>query len=57
MPWSQILVALAVIFLVGHLLLDLRTIGSTLRHPKDLALTLLTVGFLVGHIVLDFIGG
>lgn len=57
MDWSLILVILAVVFLVGHILLDVRTIAKTVAHPRDFYWTAATLFALGGHLILDFING
>ena len=55
---GTILFWLALVFLFGHLSLDMRAL---VRIPgnnhKDILWTVATIVFLTGHIILDFVGG
>lgn len=51
------LVVLALVFLIAHLFLDARALVVSVRHPKDILLTIITVVTLTGHLALDWIRG
>ena len=57
MSWGTALVVLALVFLTAHLLLDARALVVSVRHPKDILLTVITVVTLIGHLALDWLGG
>ena len=48
---ASALLLLGFVFLAGHLLLDVRQLGTTLRHPRDFAWTAATLLFFVGHLL------
>ncbi|KKL79246.1 hypothetical protein LCGC14_2016790 [marine sediment metagenome] len=53
---GTIVAVLALVFLIGHVVLDMRALVHNVRHPKDMALTIATMVFLGGHLILDWIG-
>ena len=54
MTVADVLLILTVVFLVGHLLADTRSLVHMRHHKKDW-LTLAGMAALGGHLVLDFI--
>ena len=50
----MILVALVLLFLVLHLVLDMRMLLHSVRHPQDALLTVATIVVLLVHLVLDY---
>jgi hypothetical protein len=49
------LLVLAGVFLVAHLLADVRSMALAVHHPKDLLWTTATLVALVGHLILDYV--
>ena len=50
----MILVTLVLVFLVLHLVLDMRMLVNSIRHPQDMLLTVATIIVLLVHLVLDY---
>lgn len=50
------LMLLAIVFVVAHLIADLRSMVLTIRHPKDGIWTALTLAALMGHLAFDYLG-
>ena len=50
------LLVLAGAFLFAHVLMDVRSVCRSVRHPEDLAWTVTTLTILVGHLIMDYIG-
>ena len=50
------LLVLAGAFLFAHVLMDVRSVYRSARHPEDLAWTVTTLTILVGHLIMDYIG-
>jgi hypothetical protein len=55
MSWASGLIVLAGVFLAAHLIMDVRAVALTARHPKDLSWTAATLIILTGHIILDYV--
>lgn len=61
MTFGDLLAVVAVVFLAGHLLTDMRALRRVVRfgkdgeHQADAVWTVLTVVFLIGHIILDWV--
>ena len=55
MSVGDVLLYLTVLFLVGHLALDMRSLFKAVRHT-DALWTIATISFLVGHLVMDYVG-
>lgn len=55
MSLSDVLLFVTVLFLAGHLLLDIRVMVKAVGHRRDMLLTTLTIVFLVGHLITDYV--
>ena len=53
---SEWLLVLAGAFLLAHILMDVRSVYRSVRHPEDLAWTAATLAVLAGHLIMDYIG-
>lgn len=49
------LLLLAALFLISHVALDVRSLYRNVRHPQDLAWSVITLAVLVGHLAFDFL--
>ncbi len=55
MSLSDGLLYVTVLFLAGHLVLDIRTLMMAVGHRRDMLLTTLTIVFLIGHLITDYV--
>ena len=47
---------LGVAFLIVHVLMDLRSMVLSVRHPKDMAWSVATVAVFIGHFITAHMG-
>ena len=52
---SDGLLYVTVLFLAGHLMMDMRALVLAVGHRRDMLLTTLTIVFLIGHLVTDYV--
>lgn len=53
--WGETLLILAALFLISHVVLDVRSAYQHVRHPQDLGLSIVSLAVLIGHLVFDFL--
>ncbi len=55
MNLSDALLYVTVLFLAGHLMMDIRAMVVAVGHRRDMFLTTLTIVFLIGHLITDYV--